>query len=120
MTHLLRILCSASAGNLESGQPKFLIDFRHQPEQLEILIVGTGLNFAGSTQATTSTTTTTSSSSAMASLSQGYVAFSQASGDLRSGLSLGLALAMLGRCGASIKQYQNSKQQGFQISLPLV
>ncbi len=120
MTHLLRILSSASTGNLESGQPKYLIDFRHQPEQLEILIVGTGLNFAGSTQATTSTTTTTSSSSAMASLSQGYVAFSQASGDLRSGLSLGLALAMLGRCGASLKQYQNSKQQGFQISLPLV
>lgn len=118
MTHLLRILCSASAGNLESGQPKYLIDFRHQPEQLEILIVGAGLNFAGSTQASTSSSY--SSSSSMASLSQGYVAFSQASGDLRSGLSLGLALAMLGRCGASLKQYQNSKQQGFQISLPLI
>lgn len=105
LTHLLRILCSVGSVCNESGQPQYVIDFRHQPEQLEILITGTGLNLAASV---------------LGSLTQGYVAFSQVSGDLRSGLSLGLAVAILGRHGASLKQYQDSKQQGFQILLPLI
>ncbi|MBP9091992.1 PAS domain S-box protein [bacterium] len=100
MTHLLRILVSAS-----SGQPEYVIDFHHEPEQLEILIACSGLSLPASI---------------LGSLQQGYVAFSQASGDLRSGLSLGLAISILTKHGASLKPYQNSKQQGFQILLPLI
>lgn len=107
ITHLLRVLRSASFSQSESssGQSNYVIDFRYQPEQLEILIVGTDLNLA---------------TSILGSLPQGYVAFSQATGDLRSGLSLGLADFILAKHGASLKQYQNSRQQGFQILLPLI
>ncbi|MFA6208876.1 MAG: PAS domain S-box protein [Candidatus Obscuribacterales bacterium] len=100
LTHLLRILCSVG-----SAQSRYVIDFRYQPYQLEILIAGSNLSLAPST---------------LASLSQGYVSFSQASGDLRSGLSLGLAIAILNKHGFNLKQYQSSKQQGFHIVLPLL
>lgn len=100
LTHLLRILCSVG-----STQSRYVIDFRYQPYQLEILIAGSDLSLAPST---------------LASLSQGYVSFSQASGDLRSGLSLGLAIAILNKHGFNLKQYQSSKQQGFHIVLPLL
>lgn len=100
LTHLLRILCSVG-----SAQSQYVIDFRYQPYQLEILIAGSDLSLAAST---------------LASLSQGYVSFSQASGDLRSGLSLGLAIAILNKHGFSLRQYQSSKQQGFHILLPLL
>ena len=96
--HLLSVLCSAG-----SGQSQYVIDFRHQPYGLEVLIVGSGLSL---------------SSSILESLSQGYVSFSQATGNLRSGLSLGIAIAILGRHGCSLKQYQSNKQQGFHILLP--
>jgi PAS domain S-box-containing protein len=96
--HLLSVLCSAG-----SGQSQYVIDFRHQPYGLEVLIVGSGLSLT---------------SSILESLSQGYVSFSQATGNLRSGLSLGIAIAILGRHGCSLKQYQSNKQQGFHILLP--
>jgi len=96
--HLLSVLCSAG-----SGQSQYVIDFRQQPYGLEVLIVGSGLSL---------------SSSILESLSQGYVSFSQATGNLRSGLSLGIAIAILGRHGCSLKQYQSNKQQGFHILLP--
>jgi len=98
ITHLLSVLCSAG-----SGQSQYVIDFRHQPYGLEVLIVGSGLSL---------------SSSILESLSQGYVSFSQATGNLRSGLSLGIAIAILGRHGCRLKQYQSNKQQGFHILLP--
>jgi PAS domain S-box-containing protein len=98
ITHLLSVLCSAG-----SGQSQYVIDFRHQPYGLEVLIVGSGLSLT---------------SSILESLSQGYVSFSQATGNLRSGLSLGIAIAILGRHGCSIKQYQSNKQQGFHILVP--
>ncbi|MBA4078765.1 MAG: hypothetical protein C0508_27300, partial [Cyanobacteria bacterium PR.023] len=72
--HLLSVLCSAG-----SGQSQYVIDFRHQPYGLEVLIVGSGLSLT---------------SSILESLSQGYVSFSQATGNLRSGLSLGIAIAI--------------------------
>lgn len=100
LTHLLRILCAVG-----SAQSRYVIDFRYQPYQLEILIAGSDLSLAPST---------------LASLSQGYVSFSQASGDLRSGLSLGLAIAILNKHGFNLKQYQSTKQQGFHIVLPLL
>lgn len=96
--HLLSVLCSAG-----SSQSQYVIDFRHQPYGLEVLIVGSGLSL---------------SSSILDSLSQGYVSFSQATGNLRSGLSLGIAIAILGRHGCSLKQYQSNKQQGFHILVP--
>ncbi|MDP3510116.1 MAG: PAS domain S-box protein [Candidatus Melainabacteria bacterium] len=107
ITHLLLVLGSANFGQSDSrsGQSNYVIDFRYQPEQLEILIVGTDLNLA---------------TSILGSLPQGYVAFSQTTGDLRSGLSLGLANFILAKHGASLKQYQNNKLQGFQILLPLI
>lgn len=98
ITHLLSVLCSAG-----SGQSQYVIDFRHQPYGLEVLIAGSGLSLT---------------SSIVESLSQGYVSFSQATGNLRSGLSLGIAIAILGRHGCSLKQYQGNKQQGFHILLP--
>jgi PAS domain S-box-containing protein len=98
ITHLLGVLCSAG-----SGQSKYVIDFRHQPYGLEVLIVGSDLSLT---------------SSILESLSQGYVSFSQATGNLRSGLSLGIAIAILGRHGCSLKQYQSNKQQGFHVLLP--
>lgn len=98
ITHLLSVLCSAG-----SGQSQYVIDFRHQPYGLEVLIVGSGLSLT---------------SSILESLSQGYVSFSQATGNLRSGLSLGIAIAILGRHGCSLKQYQSNKQQGFHILVP--
>ncbi len=96
--HLLSVLCSAG-----SGQSQYVIDFRHQPYGLEVLIAGSGLSLT---------------SSIVESLSQGYVSFSQATGNLRSGLSLGIAITILGRHGCSLKQYQGNKQQGFHILLP--
>lgn len=96
--HLLSVLCSTG-----SGQSQYVIDFRHQPYGLEVLIAGSGLSLT---------------SSILESLSQGYVSFSQATGNLRSGLSLGIAIAILGRHGCSLKQYQSNKQQGFHILLP--
>lgn len=96
--HLLSVLCSAG-----SSQSQYVIDFRHQPCGLEVLIVGSGLSLT---------------SSILESLSQGYVSFSQATGNLRSGLSLGIAISILGRHGCSLKQYQSNKQQGFHILVP--
>ncbi|CAN5183269.1 hypothetical protein BH11CYA1_BH11CYA1_30190 [soil metagenome] len=100
LAHLLRILCSAG-----SDKSQYILDFRYKPYELEVFIVGSSLTLASST---------------LASLSQGYVSFSQASGDLRSGLSLGLAIAILARHGCSLKQYQDNKQQGFHFVMPVL